>query len=145
MTVEVSVDIPAPVETVWKDVASIESHVEWMADAESIEFRTERREGPGNEAVVETRIGPFRTADEMRFTVWEPPHRMGVEHHGLFTGRGEFTLEEIAADTTRFTWREEIRFPWYFGGQLGAWFAQPILRLVWRRNLRRLQARFSDR
>lgn len=142
MPVRVSIDIPAPPEVVWADVASIESHVEWMADAEAIAFASDQRSGVGTEAIVATRIGPFRTSDRMRFVSWDPPHRMGVEHEGLFTGWGAFTLEPLESGSTRFTWREEIRFPWYLGGPVGAAFARPVLRWVWSRNLRRLRERF---
>ena len=142
MAVRVEIEIPASRTRVWEDVAVLESHVEWMADAERMDFESDQRSGVGTAAVVETRVGPFRTSDRMVFTVWEPPTRMGVEHRGLFTGTGEFTLEEIDADTTRFTWREDIAFPWYLGGPIGAWFAQPILRWIWRRNLTRLRQRF---
>lgn len=140
-----TVEIPAARDEVWQDVANLATHVEWMADAESLTFTSEREAGVGTEAIVATKIGPFRTSDRMRFTVWEPPHRMGVEHIGLFTGTGEFTLEAIDESSTRFSWIETIRFPWYLGGPIGAFFAQPILRAVWRRNLKRLRNRFSDR
>ena len=81
----------------------------------------------------------------MVFTAWDEPTRMAVRHTGLFTGTGEFTLEEAGAEATRITWREEIVFPWYFGGPLGAWAARPIFRWVWRRNLRRLRDRVTSR
>jgi carbon monoxide dehydrogenase subunit G len=144
MPIEVSIDIDAGPESIWSDIASIESHVEWMADAVRIDFTTGQRGGTGTEAVVATRIGPFRTADRMRFTTWDPPHRMGVEHEGLFTGAGEFTLEAIGPNRTRFTWTEDIRFPWYLGGPIGAFLARPILRWIWVGNLRRLRNRFSS-
>lgn len=140
-----STPIAAPPEQVWHDVSHLAGHVEWMADAESIEFLDERTTGVGTRMRVGTRIGPFRTADIMEFTRWEEPHLMEVTHTGLFTGSGRFTLTPENGGT-RFTWSEEIRFPSYFGGPIGAWCARPVLAMVWRRNLRRLAARFvSDR
>jgi carbon monoxide dehydrogenase subunit G len=138
----VSTEIPAPRERVWEDVARLDSHSQWMTDAHAIEFRTEHREGIGTVMDVETRIGPLRTHDLIEVVAWEPPARIAVRHTGLFTGSGEFLLESAGPAATRFTWREDIRFPWYFGGPLGAWAAAPILRLVWKRNVRRLADRF---
>jgi carbon monoxide dehydrogenase subunit G len=113
-----------------------------MADAYAIEFRTEQTEGPGTVIDVETRVGPLRTHDLIEVVAWDPPARIGVRHTGLFTGSGEFLLERAGSNATRFTWREDIRFPWYFAGPIGAWAAAPVLRAIWKRNLRRLADRF---
>lgn len=144
MPVRVSIDIPAPRTEVWDELAHIERHADWMSDAERIDFVTDERTGIGTEIVVVTRVGPFRTDDHLTFTEWQPPATMAVEHRGLFTGFGRFSLEEVDAATTRFTWEEVIRFPWYLGGFLAAAVARPILRRIWRRNLERLRARFSS-
>ena len=141
--VTVSVDLPASPADVWAEVERIESHVEWMADAESITFLTDERRGAGVRAEVATAFGPLRTTDVMEFTEWDPPHRMAVRHVGLFTGTGAFTLAEVAPGITRFTWSERIEFPWFFGGPIGAWVAQPVFRWIWKRNLRRLRERFT--
>jgi carbon monoxide dehydrogenase subunit G len=138
-----SIEIPAARAVVWDELADLSSHVEWMADAHSIEFLGPDRSGVGTRMEVETRFGPLRTRDLMEVTVWAPPERMAVVHRGLFTGTGEFTLDEAGPDATRVTWREDIRFPWWFGGRIGAWFAAPVFRWVWRRNLRRLRVRVT--
>jgi hypothetical protein len=79
----------------------------------------------------------------MEVVEWEPPRCIGVEHRGLFTGRGRFLLEPAGPRATRFTWEEQVRFPWFFGGPLGARAARPLFYLVWRRNLRRLRRRLT--
>jgi hypothetical protein len=81
----------------------------------------------------------------MVVTEWEPGRVMGIEHHGLFTGTGRFTLEPVGADQTRFTWTETIRFPVWMGGAVGARSAEPILRRVWRANLARLARLVASR
>jgi carbon monoxide dehydrogenase subunit G len=141
--IETSIEIAAPVTVVWDEIAQIERHVEWMADAESIDFVSETQRGRGTRIEVLTRIGPLRTSDVMEFTAWEPPHRMAIQHVGLVSGSGEFTLEEAGADRTLFTWRETLDFPLRFGGRLGAALAKPILTRVWRKNLERLAGRFD--
>ena len=141
--IETSIEIAAPPPVVWEDLARLESHVEWMADAERIDFLTPERAGVGTRMEVLTRVGPLRTADVMEFTEWEPPHRMAIRHDGLVSGTGEFVLSSLGSDRTLFTWREQLTFPARFGGRMGATLAGPILKAVWRRNLKRLAARFA--
>ncbi len=140
--VTVSIDIPADVTTVWDDVARLESHVEWMADAESIEFLNDSRTGVGVVMRVLTRVGVLRTTDIIRVVSWHPPYSIGVVHEGLVTGTGEFRLE-ASNGGTRFTWDEELQMPWFLGGRIGSVVARPILAWVWRRNLNRLAERFG--
>ena len=72
----------------------------------------------------------------MKPCTWSPMEK-------LFTGSGEFLLEEAGPDFTRFTWRERIQFPWFLAGPIGARIARPVLAWVWRRNLRRFRERFA--
>ena len=140
--IAVSVDIPQPPDVVWADVEQLETHVEWMADAESIEFEGEQRRGVGTTMKVLTKVGPLQTVDVIRVVTWEPQHTIGVRHDGLVTGEGEFQLQPTESGT-RFHWAEDLVMPWYFGGRFGALVAKPILAAVWRRNLKRLAARFN--
>ena len=141
LSVRVEQLIDAPVQDVWNHIADLGSHVEWMADAESITFLTDQRSGPGTTMEVLTRIGPLKTTDLMEFVEWQPPHHMAIRHTGLVTGTGAFTLEPCG-DSTRFVWAEELTFPWYLGGGLTAIGAAPVLKAIWRRNMRTLAARF---
>jgi hypothetical protein len=124
---------------VWRVIEPIERHVEWMADAVSITFTGAKRRGVGTSFDCLTRIGPFRTTDRMTVTEWDPGRSMGIEHRGVVTGRGRFTLRRRPRGRTRFTWTEELAFPWWIGGAVGVFAARPVLRAVWRRNLRRLK------
>jgi hypothetical protein len=136
--VRVSVTLEAPPGEVWEDVRDLASHVEWMADAESITFTSAGREGIGTTFECVTRVGPIRLTDRMAITEWRPGRAMGVRHTGLVTGTGRFTLRRRPGSRTRFTWRERLDVPWWLGGPL----ATPVLHLIWRRNLRRLRSRF---
>ena len=53
-----------------------------------------------------------------------------------------FTIEPLASgQRTKFTWNEDLEFPWYFGGRLGEIIAgRFVLRFVWNRNLTALKA-----
>lgn len=139
--IRVEQKIPAAVETVWADIADLSSHTEWMADAESITFLSDQTSGAGTSMEVLTKVGPLSTKDVMTFTVWDPPHRMAIDHRGLVTGTGEFRLERNGDDTL-FVWEEQLDFPLRLGGAIGAVIGKPILEAIWRRNLKKLAARF---
>jgi hypothetical protein len=141
----VATTIPASVADVWADVRDLGSHVEWMADAEAIRFTTRRREGVGAAFECDTKVGPFRLKDLMEVTEWQEGRTIGVRHAGLVTGVGRFTLRRagLRRRSTRFTWEERLTFPWWMGGPVGALAGSVVLRLVWRRNLRRLRRRFT--
>jgi uncharacterized membrane protein len=133
--VVVATTIDRPVGDVWEHVRVIERHVDWMHDAVAIRFLGERTEGVGTRFECDTRIGPFSTTDVMEITAWEPERRIGVHHVGVVTGTGEFTLRPLGGDRTEFRWSEDLRFPWFLGGAVGAFVARPVLRAIWRRNL----------
>jgi len=138
--ISVSNEIDASPARVWQVIEPIEHHVDWMLDAKSIRFDGEQRRGVGTRFVCETRIGPITLHDRMEITDWEPERRMGVRHAGVVTGSGVFELSPIDLDRrTRFTWTEELRFPWYLGGRLGERLGgRWVLASIWRRNLKAL-------
>ena len=62
--------------------------------------------------------------------------RLGRARHGSFTLAPE-------AGGTLLVWEEVLEMPWFFGGRVGRAVVAPILGWVWRRNLKRLAARFE--
>ncbi|HVF76219.1 MAG TPA: SRPBCC family protein [Acidimicrobiales bacterium] len=127
----VGIDLDAPASVVWDYVADIPSHVEWMHDARSITFTSERT------FECLTVVGPFRTVDRMEIVEWVEGSAIGIRHVGLVQGTGRFTLTPLGPSRCRFEWDETLEFPW--------WMVPPVARLVlvwvWRRNLRTLQSR----
>ena len=138
-TIRVRAHYPETPAVIWRELRAIERHVTWMADARSLNFETDQREGVGTAFRVRTKVGPFVTTDLMTITRWVPNRVMGVEHRGLVRGTGRFTLEPDPAGT-EITWEETLHFPWWFAGPLGSAIAAPILRRIWTANL----ARFGD-
>lgn len=138
--VSVSEEIDATPARVWRVIEPIERHVDWMVDAKTIRFESDQHRGAGTRFVCDTAIGPITLRDRMEITTWLPDARMGVRHAGVVTGSGEFVLTPIDLDRrTRFTWTEELHFPWYLGGRVGELLGgQWVLRRIWRRNLRTL-------
>ncbi len=145
--IRVSIELDAPPDRVWEVLEPIERHVDWMADAVEIRFDGDQTRGVGTAFVCDTKVGPFKLTDRMEITEWEPGRSMGVGHSGIVTGSGVFTLEPIdLGRRTRFTWDEDLRFPWFVGGPIaGLIGGQAVLRTIWRRNLRALDRLIRSR
>jgi hypothetical protein len=139
--IRVTADYDVTPDALWAAIEHVDTHVEWMADAETIRFVTEQTEGVGTRFECVTRFGPFKVTDRMEITEWEPGRVMGVAHTGVVTGHGRFTIEPLAGGArSRFTWEETLRFPWWLGGPLGSAFGgKTVLRQMWQGNLRRLR------
>lgn len=134
--ISVSIELDAATDEVWALLEPVERHVDWMADAVAIRFTGEQTRGVGTQFVCDTKVGPFRLADEMEITVWEPGVEMGVTHRGLVTGTGSFRLESIDLDRRcRMIWSETLSFPWWMGGPIGARIGGAVLTRIWNRNL----------
>lgn len=142
MQVSVSVFIDAPPEQVWDDVADLESHGEWMQDAEDVVIVSEHRTGVGTVMRVPTRVGPLTTEDWIIVTDWVEGRAIGVVHVGLVTGAGIISLAP-EGEGTRVQWDEELDLPITLGGPIGEVVARPILRALWAGNLRRLASRLA--
>lgn len=140
--ISISAEYDASPEHVWQVLEPIESHVDWMADAESIRFTADQTRGVGTTFECVTRVGPLRVTDRLEITAWEEGRTMGVRHHGLITGEGRFTLEpRDGGRRTRFTWEEDLAFPWYLGGPITERIGgQQVMRRIWAGNLERLHA-----
>jgi carbon monoxide dehydrogenase subunit G len=139
--ISVSIEIDATPEQVWHVVEPVENHVDWMHDAVAIRFQGEQTRGVGTAFLCDTKVGPIKLVDQMAITEWEPAAVMGVEHTGMVTGTGRFTLTPIdLGRRTRFEWSEELFFPWWLGGPIGAFIGGKIvMQAIWRRNLRLLK------
>ena len=135
----VSTEIKATKKQVWEVVKDISDHVNWMKDAESIAFLSEKRSGVGTTFDCGTKVGPFRLKDKMEITEWIEEESMGVRHEGLVTGSGRFSLEETSNGQTLFTWEETLYFPFWMGGPLRNPAGTRILAWIWKKNLKLLK------
>ena len=143
--IKIEVRIRAPLQLVWEMVADVRTHTEWMVDAESITVTSDCSSGVGTTFDCVTKIGPFRTIDHMEITEWIEERVMGVAHRGLVSGSGRFTLQEAGPSDTNFSWEETLTFPWWIGGRLTSIGSTPVLKAIWRGNLRRLSRLVEDR
>jgi uncharacterized protein YndB with AHSA1/START domain len=137
--INVSTTIDAPPEAVWAAIDDVRTHPQWMQDAVSVVVTSDRQQGVGTTFDCQTKVGPFRLLDRMEITEWTAGQVMGVRHVGLVAGTGRFTLEGVQRGRTRFTWCEQLQFPWWMGGPLVATAGKPVLLRIWARNLRNLR------
>lgn len=134
-------DFEAPRRAVWAALEDIASHVQWMDDAVAIRVTSRRRRGVGTTFECDTRVGPFSLVDAMEVVEWKPRRAMSIRHAGVVTGVGRFTLRRRRGGRgTRFVWSERLSFPGWLGGPVAGVLAKPVLRRVWRRDLRNLKA-----
>ena len=140
--IKVSTVIDASPAEVWEEVRHIDRHVDWMTDAAAIRFTSRSREGKGTTFECDTKFGPLKLTDLMEVTAWRTGRTIGVRHVGLVTGTGAFTLRAVRRSKgarTKFTWEENLVFPWWMGGPVGGVVGGRVMRLVWKRNLRALK------
>ena len=138
--ISISAEYDAGPPEVWRVLEPIESHVDWMADAE-IDPVPDGADPRARHAVrVRDWVGPIRLTDRMEITEWDPERVIGVRHDGLVTGTGRFTLRPVDGGRTHFQWDEELTFPWWLGGRIGERIGgQQVMRRMWIGNLRRLR------
>ena len=137
--IRVETVIDAPPDQVWAAIDDVRTHPQWMEDAVAVRVTSTVTSGVGTTFDCDTKVGPFRLTDRMAITRWDEGVAMGVRHVGLVEGEGEFVLTRLAGDRTGFAWTEELHFPWWMAGRLGARAGAPVLAHIWRRNLRNLK------
>jgi hypothetical protein len=129
---------PQPRDVVWAELSTISRHVLWMLDAESLTFHTEAQRGEGVRFACRTRIGPIVVTDEMVITEWREREEIAVQHRGIVTGEGSFTLHDHPEGGTDVIWSEQLHFPWFIGGKVGAFIGRKVFYQIWKLNLRKL-------
>jgi hypothetical protein len=73
--------------------------------------------------------------------MWEPPRILVIDHLGWVKGSGEIQLQPVA-EGTRMRWKETLFPPRKLGpvGRVGLRAAAPLMRRVFRRDLRVLRS-----
>jgi hypothetical protein len=145
ITIRVCSRFDAPITTVWTAIERIETHSEWMRDAEWVRFEGAQHQGVGTAFACLTRVGPLSTTDHFVVTAWEPPVLMAIEHRGAVKGDADFRLRMLDAEHTEFCWEERLRFPWWLGGVVGEQVGRRVLRRLWQGNVARLKATVEPR
>jgi carbon monoxide dehydrogenase subunit G len=141
VVIEVVDTMPGTPETVWELITDWEHQGDWMLEATDFEVTGERREGVGVEAKATVRVGPIRTRDRIRVSMWEPPRILVIEHLGWVKGSGELQLVPIR-EGTRMRWRETLFPPNALGpfGRAGLRLFAPRMKRIFQRDLRVLRS-----
>ena len=141
VVIELLDTMPGPPEVVWELITDWEHQGDWMLEASAFEVIGEQREGVGVEAKATVRIGPFRTRDRVRVSMWEPPRILVIEHLGWVKGAGEIQMVPIR-EGTRMRWRETLFAPKLLGpiGRLGLRLIAPRMKAIFQRDLRVLRS-----
>jgi carbon monoxide dehydrogenase subunit G len=139
--IEVSDTMPGPADVVWSLITDWEHQDDWMLEASDFEVIGEQREGVGVEARATVRIAGIKTRDTIRVSMWEPPRILVIDHLGWVKGAGEIQLQPVS-EGTRMRWRETLYAPRVLGpvGRLGLRLGAPLMRRIFRRDLRVLRS-----
>ena len=141
--IRTAIEIDAPIETVWAELADLERQPQWMTDLKSVRLLTRPPLGVGSRADGKVRVLGLSVPDPVTITEFEPPHRYGVQHTGPIGGRGLIELVERAGGGTTVTWQEILVAPML--PYLFAALAGPILGRVFQADLERLKRRVEER
>lgn len=146
LVIELLDTMPGPPEVVWELLTDWERQGEWMLEASDVEVIGRQREGVGVEARAKVRIAGITTRDRIRVTMWEPPRILVIEHLGWVKGTGELQMVPIR-EGTRIRWRESLFPPPRLGpvGAIGLRLFSPIMRRIFRRDLRALRGLVGKR
>jgi uncharacterized protein YndB with AHSA1/START domain len=125
-------------EAVWPFLVDWERLDQWMREARDFRVVGEQREGVGVVAETTVRIAGIATRDRIRVSRWEPPWILELQHLGWVKGTGYMELTRGDRGTELF-WREDLIPPWGILGRVGMRAAAPLMRRVFRRDLRLLR------
>lgn len=141
MHLELSIEIPAPVERVWEIAQDPTCRIHW--DQRMAEYRWLGPVQAGSEIELRLRMGFMRPKAQGRMMIWNPPRQSSVHIYEAASrlvplGAGSWTFIATPGGTrftTRFTLQEQ-KLPWY----VSRWFLRQAVWWDTWRSLRRLRA-----
>ena len=111
VTLELTIDIPAPADAVWRAITDWPTQGAWMLGTRVWVSRGDgQREG--SEISAFTGIGRLGFLDTMTITTWQPPTRCEVLHTGrVVRGVGWMGAQDRGDGGCRFIWGETLELP----------------------------------
>ena len=136
VVLEMAETLPGPPDVVWRLITDWEHQDDWMLEASDFVVTSDIREGVGVEAEATIKIAGVTTRDKVRVVEWEPEHRLGIEHLGWVSGRGDIFLTKLGGDRTHLFWRERLYPPLGVAGALGISAFKPVMYRIFKRDLK---------
>jgi uncharacterized protein YndB with AHSA1/START domain len=137
---EMARTLPGPPEIVWELVTDWQRQGDWMLEARDFVVTSPERAGVGVTARATVSIGGITVHDEIEVIRWEPGRQLGIEHRGWVKGKAELHLTPLTRGRTYLLWREELQPPLGIVGAVGLSAFRPLMRRVFTRDLRVLEA-----
>jgi hypothetical protein len=125
-SLELTVDVDAPVELTWAGATDWARQGEWMLGTR---VRGTAQDGIGVGGGIEafSGVGKLGFMDTMEITRWDPPYACHVLHTGrVVRGTGEFVVRDRGEGRSTFVWREDLDLPLGFIGRLGWPLIKPL-------------------
>jgi len=136
-TIRMSMEVDAPIETVWEVVADVGRQPEWMAEMSDLRMMTDPPLGVGSRGEATVTVAGISTTDPVTVSVFQPPRRYGIVHEGRISGDGLIALAARAVGGPTIVEWEERLFPPVFP-YVGAAVMRPVLRRIFQGDLERL-------
>jgi hypothetical protein len=136
-TIRMSMEVDAPIETVWEVVADVDRQPEWMAEMSDLRMLTDPPLGVGSRGEATVTVAGISTTDPVTVSVFQPPRRYGIVHEGRISGDGLIALAARAVGGPTIVEWEERLFPPVFP-YVGAAVMRPVLRRIFQGDLERL-------
>lgn len=139
-SLELTVDVNAPVEQTWAGATDWAHQGEWMLGTR-VAATALGGVGVGGGIEAFTGVGPIGFLDTMEITVWDPPYRCHVLHTGrVVRGTGEFEVRPRGDGLSTFVWREDLDLPLGALGRAGWPLVRPLFRAGVLRSLKKFAA-----
>lgn len=141
---ELSIEINASAESVFKYLTDWHKQSEWMLGT-YVEVRSEDgAQKVDGQIAAFTGVGPVGFWDTMTITKWEPPFVVDVIHTGkVVRGTGSMRVEKISDSQSRFYWSEDLEIPLGKIGLLGFGLLKPFFIYGVRTSLKKFAAQLE--
>ncbi len=124
--IDVRLELPHPINHVWKRLTDWESHSAWIPN--TVVTVTANTGGIGSEFVGVSQVGPFRLDDPMTVTELSPPTAgrascTVTKTGSVLGGTAGFVLTALDDSATRLEWFEDV----YLKPRVTFWWTAPFV------------------
>ena len=136
-SLELRVDVDAPVEDTWAGATDWYGQSEWMVGT-TVRPTRFSGEGVGGQIAAFTGFGRLGFLDTMEITRWDPPRACHVLHTGrVVRGTGTFEVLPREGGGSTFVWGEQLELRLGALGRLGWPLVRPVSAALVQRSLDR--------